>query len=74
MFWTIRYAMNVKDQDVEENSLRSSVQMSLVFNTTANIVGQQFIQGLDVSFINLLSRKELIVREQFLFDGVEVLN
>lgn len=70
-FLTIRSATNVKEHDVEESLLHFSVQTSRVSNTTANTVGQRFTQDLDVSFINLSSKKELIVREQFPFVGVD---
>lgn len=68
----IKSAMNVKEQDAEENLRPSSVQMSLVSSITVNTVGQPSIQDLDASFINLWSRKELIGLELFHFGGVKV--
>lgn len=70
-FWMIKYAMNVKEQDVEENLHRFSVQMSLVSNTTVNIVGPRSIQDPVGSFINLWSKKEQIDPELFLSVGVK---
>ena len=69
--WMIKSAMSVREQDVEESSLPSSVQMSLVSNITVNIVGQRSIQDRVENFTNLWSRKEQIGLELFPFDGVE---
>lgn len=67
----IKSAMNVREQDVEGNLHHFSVQMSHVYNTTVNIVGQRSIQDLVVNFTNHWSRKELIDLELFLLDGVK---
>jgi len=73
MFWMTRCVTNAMEPDVQENSLPSSVRMSHAYSTTVNTAGLKFTRDLVESIISLLSKKEQIVREQYLFDGARVI-